>query len=126
VPVHASINLLSTGTCVDYSFAVTTILRKLGYSKDEVFSVNGEGHGYNLVKFPGESKWHYVDTVGNNGGKVYGGSGYPQIYNSTGHLVTWYDYCKNMDGGCSNDYYSESVRICPPNNQIYSCEGVSR
>lgn len=126
VPVHASINLLSTGTCVDYSFAVTTILRKLGYSKYEVFSVNGEGHGYNLVKFPGGSKWHYVDTVGNNGGKVYGGSGYPQIYNSTGHLVTWYDYCKNMDGGCSNDYYSESVRICPPNNQIYSCEGVSR
>ncbi|MEM0301621.1 MAG: CARDB domain-containing protein [Archaeoglobaceae archaeon] len=126
VPAHASINLLSTGTCVDYSFALTTLLRRLGYSKDEVFSVNGDGHGYNLVKFPGETKWHYVDTVGNNGGGVYGGTGFPAIYNSTGHLVAWYDYCKNMDEGCSNDYYSESVSNCPPNSQIYSCEGVSR
>lgn len=126
VPAHASINLLSTGTCVDYSFALTTILRKLGYSKDEVFSVNGDGHGYNLVKFPGETKWHYVDTVGNNGGGVYGGSGYQEIYNSTLHLVAWYDYCKNLDEGCSNDYYSQSVSRCPPNSQIYSCEGVRR
>lgn len=70
-PAHASINRLSTGTCVDYSFALTTILRKMGYSRDDVFSVNGEGHGYNLVRFPGDVKWHYVDTVGNGGGGVH-------------------------------------------------------
>ncbi len=126
VPAHASINRLSTGTCVDYSFAVTTVLRKMGYSKDEVFSVNGDGHGYNLVKFPGETKWHYVDTVGNNGGAVYGGTGFPQIYNATGHCVAWYDYCRNMDEGCSNDYYSQSCDNCPSNNEIFGCEGIRR
>jgi len=120
VPAHASINRLSTGTCVDYSFALTTILRKLGYSKDEVFSVSGDGHGYNLVKFPGERKWHYVDTVGNNGGGVYGGAGYPDP------KTAWYDYCRNMDEGCSNDYYSESRGNCPSNDEIYGCEGVPR
>ena len=120
VPAHASINRLSTGTCVDYSFALTTILRKLGYSKDEVFSVNGDGHGYNLVKFPGETKWHYVDTVGNSGGGVYGGAGYPDP------KTAWYDYCRNMDEGCSNDYYSQSRGNCPSNDEIYGCEGVPR
>jgi subtilase family serine protease len=126
LPAHASINQLSTGTCVDYSFAVTTLLRKIGFSKDDVFSVNGDGHGYNLVRFPGDMFFHYVDTVGNRGGEVMGGSGYPDIYNDTGHFVGWYDYCRNMDEGCSNDYYSESIPNCPPNSRIYDCEGVPR
>lgn len=126
VPAHVSINLLSTGTCVDYSFALTTLLRKTGYSYDDIFSVNGEGHGYNLLRFPGEEKFHYVDTVGNRGGEVQGGTGFPDIYNATGSLVAWYDYCTKMDGGCSNDYYSQSTGRCPSNNNIYSCEGIAR
>jgi subtilase family serine protease len=123
VPAHASINRLSTGTCVDYSFALATLLRKIGYSKDDVFSVNGEGHGYNLLRFPGETKFHYVDTVGNRGGEIFGGTGFPAIYNATGHAVAWYNYCTRMDEGCSNDYYSQSTSRCPSNNNIYSCEG---
>jgi len=126
VPVHASIQRLSTGTCVDYSFAITTFLRKAGYSHEDVFSVNGEGHGYNLLRFPGETKFHYVDTVGNTGGDIYGGTGYPAIYNATGLCVTWYDYCTKMDAGCSNDFYSQSTGRCPSNNNIYSCEGIAR
>ncbi len=119
LPAHASINRLSTGTCVDYSFALTTMLRKAGYSQDEVLSVNGEGHGYNLVRFPSEAKWHYVDTVGNTGGGVYGG-----IYPSP--LGAWYDYCRNMDDGCSNDVYRERKRHCPSNDSIFGCEGIDR
>ncbi len=129
VPAHASIDRLSTGTCVDYSFAVTTMLRKLGYSKDDVFSVNGEGHGYNLVRFPGEAKFHYVDTVGNRGSEVLGGAGFIPIVNQSvpgKPKLAWYDYCRNMDDGCSNDEYSESVGRCPSNNDIYGCEGVPR
>ena len=86
-PAHASINRLSTGTCVDYSFALTTILRKMGYSKDDALSVNGKGHGYNLVKFPGDTKWHYVDTVGNSGGGV--------LTNPNSHC------CKGTPSSCS-------------------------
>jgi hypothetical protein len=126
VPVHASIQRLSTGTCVDYSFAVTTFLRKVGYSRDDVFSVNGEGHGYNLLRFPGETKFHYVDTVGNRGGEIFGGTGYPDIYNASGYAVAWYDYCTKMDAGCSNDNYGQSTGRCPSNNNIYSCEGIAR
>lgn len=119
VPAHASINKLSTGTCVDYSFALTTILRKMGYNKDSVYSVNGDKHAYNLVRFPGESKFHFVDTNGNNGSPIFGGSGNPSPTSS-------YDYCRKTDGGCSNDYYGESMDNCPSNNQIYGCEGISR
>lgn len=126
IPAHASINLLSTGTCVDYSVALTTILRKLGYSKDEVFSVDGDEHWYNLVKFPGETKWNYVDTTGNRGGEIFGGLGFAEIYDSSGDLIAGYDYCQEMDDGCSNDYYEEDTDFCPPNNEIYSCEGIPR
>jgi len=120
IPAHASIRRLSTGTCVDYSFSLTTMLRKAGYSKDQVLSVNGEGHGYNLVKFPGEAKWHYVDAVGNTGGGVYGGSGFPDP------KTAWYHYCCKLDDGCSNDVYTQSRSRCPSNNMIYGCEGVAR
>jgi hypothetical protein len=129
VPAHASIDRLSTGTCVDYSFALTTMLRKLGYSKDDVFSVNGEGHGYNLLRFPGEAKFHYVDTVGNRGGEVFGGTGFNKIVNQSAPgkpALAWYDYCRKMDDGCSNDAYGQSTGRCPANENIYGCEGVPR
>ena len=121
IPAHASIDRLSTGTCVDYSFALTTALRKAGFSKDDVLSVNGddgEGHAYNLLRFPGDSKWHYVDTVGNNGGGVYGGTGFPDPE------TAWFDYCHSLDDGCSNDAYSQSRRHCPANSSIYGCESA--
>ena len=119
-PAHVTINRLSTGTCVDYSFALTTILRKMGYSSNNVFSVNGDGHAYNLVRFPGETKFHYVDTVGNTGGGIYGGTGFPSPNGA------WYDYCRNLDDGCSNDRYIQSRSRCPTNNNILGCEGISR
>ncbi len=107
-PAHVTINRLSTGTCVDYSFALTTLLRKAGYSRDEVFSVNGVGHGYNLLKFPDEPKWHYVDTVGNGGGGVYGGSGFtsPNYHHCKGTPLScaimnnWPTAC-NQVAGCT-------------------------
>ncbi|MHC4499128.1 MAG: NosD domain-containing protein, partial [Planctomycetota bacterium] len=70
LPAHASIERLSTGTSVDYAMALATVLRKAGYSRDEVYAVDGEKHDYNLIRFPGDAKWHYVDTVGNTGGGV--------------------------------------------------------
>ena len=91
-------------------------------------SVDGDGHWYNLVRFPGEAKWHYVDTVGNRGGEVFGGMFSP-IVNQTAAgkpALAWYDYCRNMDGGCSSDQVDNSVSNCPSNNDIYSCEGVPR
>jgi len=68
-PTHASINIMHTGTCADYSSAVTTLLRKAGYTCDEVFSVAYPGHVWNVVKFPGMDKWVVVDTTaGDRGG----------------------------------------------------------
>jgi len=76
-PAHVSLNIYSSGTCYDYAIALCTLLRKAGYSKDDVFVVDGIAHGYNLIRFPGDNKWHYVDTVGNTGGGIWGGVGYP-------------------------------------------------
>lgn len=128
VPAHASINRLSTGTCVDYSVAMTTILRKLGYTKEQVYSVDGDGHWYNLIRFPGDAKWHYLDTTGNRGSEIMGGAGYPEIINwsDPARKSLTYDYCRKMDDGCSNDEYGESVSRCPSNNMIYGCEGIPR
>jgi parallel beta-helix repeat protein len=123
-PTHASINRLSTGTCADYSLALTTLLRKAGYSKDRVLSAEGVRHAYNLVRFPGETKWHYVDTTGNNAGGVYGGAGFPSP------ATSWYTsggdwrYCSGLTDGCMNDVYSISRERCPPNDMILGCEGL--
>jgi len=79
LPAHATVNILQTGVCKDYSRAVTTLLRKAGYSKNEVYTtvstdydlpVIGKhpGHEYNLVLLPGDSKYHIVDTTGNGDG----------------------------------------------------------
>jgi parallel beta-helix repeat protein len=108
LPAHASIERLSTGTCVDYAIALTTLLRKSGYAKNEAYAVDGEGHDYNLVRFPGDSEWYYVDTTGN-------GSGIKEW------PLTGYNYCHNMDEGCYNDRYSPSQSNCPPNSQIHHC-----
>ncbi|MEI6058558.1 MAG: hypothetical protein WCP89_02190 [archaeon] len=40
LPVHATLNYLKTGTCVDYSVALTTLLRKAGFKKNQVYSVS--------------------------------------------------------------------------------------
>ncbi|MFH0862124.1 MAG: hypothetical protein V1875_03755 [Candidatus Altiarchaeota archaeon] len=128
VPAHASIDRLSTGTCVDYSVAMTTILRKMGYDRDSIYSVDGDGHWYNLIKLPGDAKWHYLDTVGNRGSEIMGGTGWPDINNQSdpARPSYGYDYCRKMDDGCSNDNYGESTGRCPSNNNIYNCEGIPR
>jgi len=120
-PAHVSIYMYSSGTCVDYSIALTTALRKAGYSKDDVFSVDGEGHWYNLVRFPDENGFHYIDTVGNTGGGVMGGSWTLSPQGSGCDGTGAYDHCACLESGCSNDVYAVERKHCPSNNQIYGC-----
>ncbi|VVB72634.1 Uncharacterised protein [uncultured archaeon] len=78
-PTHATVNILHTGVCIDYAAAVTTLLRKAGYSRAEAFSTastgydlpllgNHPGHAFNLVLLPGDSRYTIVDTTGNGEG----------------------------------------------------------
>ncbi|MEA1924487.1 MAG: thrombospondin type 3 repeat-containing protein [Candidatus Altiarchaeota archaeon] len=73
LPPHVSMNIIQTGTCVDYSTVLTTLLRLSGYGEDEVYSTDGPGHAFNLVKFPGDKDYHFIDTVGNIIGYTPGG-----------------------------------------------------
>jgi len=73
-PAHATLNILKTGTCADYSVITTTLLRMAGYQPDEVFSVDQTIHATNLVKLPGEAKYHHVDTTNNKVGIVFDGT----------------------------------------------------
>jgi len=109
-PTHASINLLSTGTCVDYSFALTTLLRKIGYKKDEVYTVETKDHSFTLVKLDGDLKYTAIDTTGNNYAIVIGGK--PQGY----------DYCSEMKH-CYNDL---GELDCPGLSEVIGCEGRSK
>jgi len=113
IPAHASANIISTGTCVDYSVVVTTLLRMSGYSKTEAYSMTGPGHEYNVVKFPGDAKYTIIDTVGN----------YPTPYRPSNTPGTWFQYCSYLSGtstytACSNDAGPTS---CPAKSEIYGC-----
>lgn len=63
VPAHASINIMNTGTCADYSFAVATALRKAGYADWEIFSVSAPCHRFNIILLPGARNYTFIDTT---------------------------------------------------------------
>ena len=108
IPTEASINILGTGTCVDYSSALTTLLRKIGYKKDDVFTVEASTHAYNLVRFPLDKKYTIIDTTGNNDGI------------KLGKVPLGYKYCENIKN-CYNDM---GEHICPDNEKIFGCENI--
>ncbi|MBN1235024.1 MAG: hypothetical protein JW999_03130 [Methanotrichaceae archaeon] len=121
-PTHATVNTLQTGVCIDYAAAVTTMLRKSGYSKNEVFSTSSKGydlplvgdhpgHAYNLVLVPGETEYHVVDTTGNGDGINLGGV--PGYFRFTGCFLGmpsqirvmdwWVGYCNMISPKSYND-----------------------
>ncbi len=110
IPTHASIDLLSTGTCVDYAFGLSTSLRKAGYSVKEVYAVESYDHAYNLVKLAGDDKYTIVDTTGNGYAFVLGGK------------PIGYDYCGKIDK-CYSDRGREK---CPDLDGIFTCEDYKK
>jgi len=82
------LNYYHTGICHDYALALTTLLRKDGYAQDDVGSYCDGGHCYNVVRFPGDTKWHLVDTdLTQDGGAAW----------QYGKLQTGYPYCHTLD-----------------------------
>lgn len=108
LPAHVNINVLSTGTCVDYSVSLTTLLRIAGYAPDEVYSVMGPGHEYNLVRLPGERMWNVIDTNENN----------PRPYNPSGLPHQEYSYCDYHLTSCAND---AGQGDCPARDMVKGC-----
>jgi hypothetical protein len=82
------LNYYHTGICHDYALAVTTLLRKDGYLQDDVGSYCDGAHCYNVVRFPGDTKWNVVDTdATQQGGDTW----------TLGKIQTGYPYCHTMD-----------------------------
>jgi hypothetical protein len=136
-PTHATINILQTGVCIDYAAALTTILRKAGYSQSEVFSTSSTGydlplvgdhpgHAYNLVLLPGDTKYHIVDTTGNGDGINLGGV--PGYFRFTGCFLGmpsqirvmdwWVGYCSKISPQSYNDAGEANT---PEKGNIYGC-----
>lgn len=111
LPAHVNIFVLNTGTCVDYSISLTTLLRYVGYKKDEVYSVGAPCHEYNLVKFPGDSLWTIVDTVNNHPSPINYNWHWPCLGQDTNH-------CEYLDNECSNDNGQVS---CPRKSEVKGC-----
>ena len=137
LPAHATINILQTGVCSDYSAALVTMLRKAGYSQSEAFMTSSyafdlplvgdhPGHAFNLVLLPGDDKYHIVDTTGNGDGINLGGV--PGYFRFTGCFLGmpsharimdwWMGYCKMISEHCSNDagYFKT-----PQKDRIWGC-----
>jgi len=121
-PTHATVNILQTGVCIDYAAAVTTLLRKAGYSKTEAMSTastgydlpllgNHPGHAYNVVLLPGDDRYHIVDTTGN--GEGINEDGVPHYFYFTGCFLGqpvkirvfdwWVGYCTKTSQYGYND-----------------------
>jgi hypothetical protein len=82
------LNYYHTGICHDYALAVTTLLRKDGYSQADAGGYCDGAHCYNVVRFPGDSKWNVVDTdQGQHWGTTW----------EYGKLQSGYPYCHTMD-----------------------------
>ena len=111
VPAHVSLNVISSGTCVDYGFSLLTLLRKAGYNKDEVYLAEAPNHAYNLVKLPLDKKYTVVDTTGNNDPAI--------IFGKT---PLGYKYCESIQK-CYND---NGEALCPTLQEIYGCENVKQ
>jgi len=100
------INDYKIGVCRDYSLATATLLRKAGYSQDDIGNTCDGAHCYNVVRFPGDAKWTVVDTTGNSFDVNPGGL--PQ---------SGYDYCKNLNeskwcfwvGSTTSGYYTHTI-----------------
>jgi len=137
LPAHASINILETGVCSDYSAALTTMLRKAGYNQSEAFMTasyafdlplvgDHPGHAFNLVLLPGDDKYHIVDATGNGDGINL--KGVPGYFRFTGCFLGmpshtrimdwWMGYCKMISKHCSNDagYFKT-----PDKDKIWGC-----
>jgi len=109
VHAAATLTVLGTGTCVDYSVALVTLLRKLGYSNDEVFIAEASNHAYTIIRLPLDRKYHIVDTTGNKA---------PSIV--LGNVPQGYPYCENIQN-CYNDL---GKQLCPELKSIVGCEGI--
>ncbi len=109
VHAGATINILSTGTCVDYSAAVVTLLRKLGFRSNDIYLGEATNHAYTLVKFPIDRKYTIIDTTGNADPITLGGLP-PQDY----------PYCENL----VNCYNDNGRALCPELSKIKGCERV--
>lgn len=84
-PAERLINEHQTGICRDYSGVLATLLRKAGFGQREVGNFCDGLHCYNVVKLPGDTNWHVVDTTDNAPGINLGG------------LPGSYPYCFTLD-----------------------------
>lgn len=137
LPAHATINILQTGVCSDYSAALTTMLRKAGYNRSEAFMTasyafdlplvgDHPGHAFNLVLLPGDDRYHIVDATGNGDGINLGGV--PGYFRFTGCFLGmpshtrimdwWMGYCKMISKHCSND---AGYFLTPEKDKILGC-----
>jgi hypothetical protein len=98
-PAETLINDFQTGVCRDYSLAVSTLLRKAGYSQSRVSNYCDGAHCYNAVRLPGDRYWHIVDTTDNLPGINLAG------------LPGRYPYCTRMDVSyvCNNGIRSDGT-----------------
>ena len=107
-PAHSSLNILKTGTCVDYSVSATTLLRKIGFSSEDVLTIEAADHAYNALRLDLYKKYLIFDMTGNNNGLNIGG------------VPGGYEYCENVLR-CYNDLGQVQ---CPNNEKIMGCEGI--
>ncbi|MBN2095641.1 MAG: hypothetical protein JW727_06330 [Candidatus Aenigmarchaeota archaeon] len=101
--------MFSGGTwmCSGYSLMLTTLLRSVGYTTSEAYSISSDDHAYNLVKFPGDTKYTLADTVNNRPSPVRLGS-----------VPGGYLHCSYISNTCGND---AGMFTCPSRGNVYGC-----
>jgi len=113
LPALLTSELLNTGTCVDWAFLTTTLLRKTGYHfgggsrGDVILYATSQGHRFNLVWMDQFGKWVVLD--------------YGRLYFDPKNA--WYDnYCGNHDSLWWRYLVPLSFKQCGHENDDYSCD----
>ena len=119
-PAHAMINVIEGGICIDNSISLVTLLRKAGFSYDNVGVVGKPGHATVLLKFPGDNRFHQIEpSKWNMIGYVY----HSDISSNLGFV---FPPGGSQETICTfNRFMNDKLMENAPSRPIYNCNTVT-
>ncbi len=129
-PVHVMSNIMESGNCIGKSMTGLTLLRKMGFDSDSVWSVvssdGTSGHNWLAVLFPNDNAFHFVDLnrnqlMGYSREEIASHEDQPEGFcNEVSRISNDVEYISYV--GTSTTYSSDLVNGYP----VYGCDPYVR
>ena len=119
-PAHAMINVIDGGICIGNSISLVTLLRKAGFSDNNVGVVYKPGHATVLLRFPGDNKFHQIEP------SKWDMAGY--VYHSDISVNPGFTFPPGGSQGtvCTiSRFMNDKIMENAPSKPIYNCDTVT-